>query len=82
MRSSSTPSILAATLLMLTSLTWKPSCSAKEPVPQVYLTSFTAGAITFQLRAWTDRYQDWAQVRSDLSVAISDALNSENIGIP
>ncbi|HYZ71664.1 MAG TPA: mechanosensitive ion channel domain-containing protein, partial [Chthoniobacterales bacterium] len=44
---------------------------AKEPVPQVYVVSFTAGAITFQLRAWTDRYQDWAQVRSDLAVAIN-----------
>lgn len=54
---------------------------AKEPAPQVYVTSFTAGAITFQLRSWTDRYQDWAQVRSDLSVAISEALNSEKIGI-
>jgi small-conductance mechanosensitive channel len=43
--------------------------------------SFTVGAITFQLRAWTDRYQDWAQVRSDLAVAINDALAREKIGI-
>jgi potassium-dependent mechanosensitive channel len=54
---------------------------AKEPAPQVYVTSFTAGAITYQLRVWTDRYQDWAQVRSDLSVAISEALTREKIGI-
>jgi potassium-dependent mechanosensitive channel len=54
---------------------------AKEPAPQVYVVSFTAGAITFQLRAWTDRYQDWAQVRSDLAVAISDALAREKICI-
>jgi potassium-dependent mechanosensitive channel len=57
---------------------------AKEPVPQVYVVSFTAGAITFQLRAWTDRsdrYQDWAQVRSDLAVAINEALIREKIGI-
>jgi potassium efflux system protein len=54
---------------------------AKEPAPQVYVVSFTAGAITFQLRAWTDRYQDWAQVRSDLAVAISDALAREKISI-
>jgi small-conductance mechanosensitive channel len=54
---------------------------AKEPVPLVYVVSFTAGAITFQLRAWTDRYQDWAQVRSDLAVAISEALFKEKIGI-
>jgi potassium-dependent mechanosensitive channel len=54
---------------------------AKEPVPQVYVVSFTAGAITFQLRAWTDRYQDWAQVRSDLAVAINDVLVREKIAI-
>jgi small-conductance mechanosensitive channel len=54
---------------------------AKEPAPQVYVTSFTAGAIVFQLRAWTDRYQDWAQVRSDLALGLSDALAREKIGI-
>jgi potassium-dependent mechanosensitive channel len=31
---------------------------AKEPSPQVYVVSFTAGAFALQLRAWTDRYQD------------------------
>ena len=39
---------------------------AKEPSPQVYVTNFSAGAVTFQLRAWTDRHEDWAQLRSDL----------------
>jgi small-conductance mechanosensitive channel len=43
--------------------------------------TFTAGAITYQLRAWTDRYQDWAQVKSDLAVAINEALVREKIGI-
>jgi potassium-dependent mechanosensitive channel len=54
---------------------------AKEPAPQVYVTSFTAGATTFQVRAWTDRYRDWTQVRSDLAVAVNDALVREKIGI-
>jgi potassium-dependent mechanosensitive channel len=54
---------------------------AKEPFPQVYVVTFTAGAITYQLRAWTDRYQDWAQVKSDLAVAINEALVREKIGI-
>jgi potassium-dependent mechanosensitive channel len=54
---------------------------AKEPAPQVYVTNFTAGGITFQLRAWTDRYRDWTQVRSDLAVAVNDALVREKIGI-
>ncbi len=53
----------------------------KEPSPQVYVMNFSAGAVTFQLRAWTDRHQEWAQLRSDLSVAINNTLKSENIAI-
>jgi hypothetical protein len=33
-----------------------------------------ANAVIFQLRAWTDRDEEWAQLRSDLSVAVNDAL--------
>jgi len=54
---------------------------AREPSPQVYVTSFTAGAVTYQLRAWTDRQEDWAQLRSDLSLAVKDALARETIAI-
>jgi potassium efflux system protein len=54
---------------------------SKEPLPQVYVTSFTAGAVSFQLRAWTDRHQDWTQLRSDLSVAVNEALAREKIAI-
>ena len=54
---------------------------AKEPSPQVYVVNFTAGAITFQLRVWTDQYHEWAQLRSDLSVAVNDALAREKIAI-
>jgi potassium-dependent mechanosensitive channel len=54
---------------------------AKEPSPQVYVVNFTAGAITFQLRVWTDQYHAWAQLRSDLSVAVNDALAREKIAI-
>jgi potassium efflux system protein len=53
----------------------------KEPAPQVYVVNFAAGAVAFQVRAWTDRYQDWAQVRSDLSVSLGEALIREKITI-
>ena len=53
----------------------------KEPSPQVYVTNFSSGAVTLQLRAWTDRHEDWAQLRSDLSVAVNDALAREKIAI-
>jgi small-conductance mechanosensitive channel len=54
---------------------------AKEPLPQVYVVNFSAGAVTFQLRAWIDRYEDLAQLRSDLSVAVNNALVREKIAI-
>ena len=54
---------------------------AKQPAPQVYVVNFSAGAMTFQLRAWTDRYEDWAQLRSDLAVALNEALIREKIAI-
>jgi potassium efflux system protein len=53
----------------------------KEPAPQVYVLNFTGGAVTFQIRAWTDRYEDWARIRSDLAVAVKGALTREKIGI-
>ncbi len=54
---------------------------SKEPSPQVYVTNFTAGSVTFQLRAWTDRHEDWTQLRSDLAVAANEALVREKIAI-
>jgi potassium-dependent mechanosensitive channel len=54
---------------------------AKEPAPQAFVLGFSPGAVSFQLRAWTDRYEDWVQVRSDLSVAVDEALTRENIAI-
>src|SRR5215469_61256 len=54
---------------------------AKEPPPQVYVTNFSAGALTFQVRAWIDRYEDLAQLRSDLSLAVNNALAREKISI-
>ena len=46
-----------------------------------FVINFAAGGVTFQLRAWTNRYQGWAQLRSDLAVAINSALAREKIAI-
>ena len=51
----------------------------KEPLPQAYVVNFASAAVSFNLRAWTDRYEDWVQVRSDLAVAVDEALTRENI---
>jgi potassium-dependent mechanosensitive channel len=52
---------------------------AEKPPPQVHVTSVTASAVTVQLRVWTERNEAWAQVRSDLSVDINQALAREKI---
>jgi small-conductance mechanosensitive channel len=54
---------------------------AKEPAPHAYVVNFAFGAVNFHLRVWTERYEDWVQVRSDLSVAVDDELTRENIAI-
>jgi hypothetical protein len=54
---------------------------AKQPTPQAYVVSFASVAISFNLRVWTDQYEDWIQVRSDLAVAVDEALTRENIAI-
>jgi potassium efflux system protein len=52
---------------------------AKEPSPKVHVVNITATAAAFQLRVWTERNEAWAQVRSDLSVAINQTLAREKI---
>jgi potassium-dependent mechanosensitive channel len=54
---------------------------ANEPSPQVYVVNFSAGAITFKLRFWTDLDRDWSQLQSDISIAVNDALIREKIAI-
>jgi potassium-dependent mechanosensitive channel len=54
----------------------------KNPQPQALVVSLGPGALSFELRAWTDRAEDWMQIRSDLAVAIKSALAKENMSIP
>ena len=50
-----------------------------RPAPSVYITAITAGGLSVVVRAWTTHYEDWIQVRSDLSVALVAAMTKENI---
>ena len=53
----------------------------QDPAPRVLFTNITGGALNFELRAWTNSYDSWGQIRSELYVAISDALARENIAM-
>jgi small-conductance mechanosensitive channel len=54
---------------------------SKEPPPQVLFLGLSGGSANFTVRAWTNRFEDWSQTRSDLALAISSALVAEKIAI-
>ena len=64
--------------LLKTTATTSPATDDR-PAPSVYITAIGAGGLSVVVRAWTTRYEDWIQVRSDLSVALVAALTRENI---
>lgn len=53
----------------------------KNPPPQALLVKPGPDSMTFELRAYTDRVEDWMKVRSELAVAITEALAVEKITI-
>ena len=50
-----------------------------RPVPEAYVTGLTATGFTVVVRAWTNRYENWIEVRSELNVTLHALLARENI---
>jgi small-conductance mechanosensitive channel len=55
---------------------------AAEPAPVALFLEFGESALRFVLRAWTDRFDQAEQIRSDLAVAVYAALGEAGIEIP
>jgi len=53
-----------------------------EPAPSALFTGFGDSSLDFELRAWSESGEALTTVRSDLCVAIQDALDSAGIVIP
>jgi small-conductance mechanosensitive channel len=53
-----------------------------SPPPQGLLLGFGDSSMSFELRAWTDEFADWARVRSDLAVAAHDGIAEAGWSIP
>jgi small-conductance mechanosensitive channel len=47
---------------------------AAIPAPQAFFIGFGDSAMNFQLHCWTQRFEDWFQLRSELGVAVYEAL--------
>jgi small-conductance mechanosensitive channel len=54
----------------------------RQPAPQAFFTGFGDSSINLELRAWTDRFEDWFQIRSDLADAVYDAGQAAGISFP
>jgi potassium efflux system protein len=52
------------------------------PAPQALLIAYGDSSINFELRAWTGNFQQWPQIRSDLAVAIYDAVRDAGMSFP
>lgn len=56
------------------------SAVAKQPAPEVLITDLGA-TYSFEVRAWTEKVEEWNRIRSDLTLAINKALSKENIPV-
>jgi potassium-dependent mechanosensitive channel len=54
----------------------------KYPEPLGLFIGYGDSSINFELRAWTDQFDDWIQIRSDLAVAVYDAVHAAGMTFP
>ena len=54
----------------------------KEPAPKALFVGYGDSSINFELRAWTDQFDKWSQIRSDLAVALYDAAHEAGMSFP
>jgi small-conductance mechanosensitive channel len=53
-----------------------------EPGPVAFFMGFGDSALNFELRTWTNRFDQWVAIRSELSVAVYEALRAAGMEIP
>ncbi len=54
----------------------------QNPAPQAFFTGFGESAINFELHAWTDRFGQWFQIRSELATAVYEAVCAAGLTFP
>lgn len=52
-----------------------------DPSPQALVVSLGSDSLGLELRCWTDRSEQWMQVRSELAIAVNAALAAEKIAL-
>ncbi len=54
----------------------------RQPAPRAFFTGFGDSSINFELRAWTDQFDQWFSIRSELAAAVYDAGQAAGISFP
>jgi small-conductance mechanosensitive channel len=54
----------------------------RQPAPRAFFTGFGDSSLNFELRAWTDQFDQWFQIRSELAAAVYDAGQAAGISFP
>lgn len=55
---------------------------SSDPEPCAFFMNFGESSLDFKLRAWVGHFDDGVPTRSDLAVAIQEALDEAGIGVP
>jgi small-conductance mechanosensitive channel len=53
-----------------------------QPAPEALFLGFGESALNFELRAWTNRFSQWVTIRSELGVAVHDAVYEAGMSFP
>jgi potassium efflux system protein len=53
-----------------------------DPEPCAYFTDFGDSSLDFKLRVWVEDFNDGYSTRSDIAVAVQEALEQAGIGVP
>jgi small-conductance mechanosensitive channel len=53
-----------------------------DPAPRAFFLNFGDSALEFELRAWIESFDEGYSVRSELAVAIQEALKEAGIAVP
>jgi len=54
----------------------------KDPEPQALFMAYGDSSINFELRAWTDHFDDWPSIKSELAIAVYDAVYAAGMTFP
>ena len=54
----------------------------KDPVPQAVFIKFDDSSIDFELRAWTNQFERWPKIKTELAAGVYAALHAAGMSLP